>query len=104
MAQAAFYIFPAIMICAAVSDLLTMRIPNWLTGGLVLIFPLIALLAGLELSALLGHLAAGLLLLAVGVAMFVPGWMGGGDAKLLAGIGLWFGLSFTLANFLLLMS
>lgn len=102
MAQVAVFIFPAFMAYAAVSDLLTMKIPNWLTGGLVLAFPVIALLAGLEFSALFSHVAAGLILLAVGIAMFAPGWMGGGDAKLLSGVALWLGLSSALVNFLLL--
>src|SRR4051812_32121324 len=102
MAHAVLFIFPALMIYAAISDLMTMKIPNGLTGGLVLIFPLFALYLGLDGWALLNHVAAGLLLLAVGLAMFAPGWMGGGDAKLLAVIALWFGLSPTLLEFLLL--
>ncbi|PVE25719.1 peptidase [Microvirga sp. KLBC 81] len=90
------------MAFAAASDLLTMKIPNWLTGGLVLAFPLVALLTGLDLSTLLYHVLAGVILLAAGMAMFAPGWMGGGDAKLLAGVALWFGLSSALVNFLLI--
>ena len=31
-------------------------------------------------------------MLAVGVALFVPGWIGGGDAKLAAATALWLGL------------
>jgi len=37
------------------------------------------------------HVAAGVLMLALGVLLFMPGWFGGGDAKLLAAIGLWIG-------------
>ncbi len=102
MAHAALLFFPAFMAYAAASDLLTMKIPNWLTGGLALAFPLVAFLIGLDAPTVLNHLAAGLILLIAGVAMFAPGWMGGGDAKLLAGVALWFGLSSTLVNFLLL--
>jgi prepilin peptidase CpaA len=104
MAQVALLVFPALMAYAAVSDLLTMKIPNWLTGCLVLAFLLIALGAGLDISALLNHAAAGLLLLLAGMAMFAARWMGGGDAKLLAGVALWFGISTTLVDFLLLAS
>lgn len=47
------------------------------------------------------HLAAGLLMLVVGIGMFAMGWVGGGDAKLLAAGALWLGLPH-LAPFLLL--
>ncbi|MBM1172009.1 A24 family peptidase [Microvirga arabica] len=102
MAHLMSYIFPALMAYAALSDLLTMKIPNWLTGGLAVVFPVIALLVGMDISALINHILAGIVLLAAGVAMFVPGWMGAGDAKLLAGIGLWFGWGTALIDFLLL--
>lgn len=102
MANVTFLIFPALMAYAAVSDLLTMKIPNWLTGGLVILFPIMAFLVGMEISVLIYHLLAGLVLLAAGIAMFAPGWMGGGDAKLLAGIALWFGWGAALIDFLLL--
>src|SRR5882762_9426804 len=39
----------------------------------------------------LDHVAAGLLMLLLGVLLFIPGWFGGGDAKLMAAIGLWIG-------------
>lgn len=37
------------------------------------------------------HLLVGAVALAVGVAMFAAGWVGGGDAKLLAACSLWLG-------------
>jgi prepilin peptidase CpaA len=40
---------------------------------------------------LLSHLAAGSLLLIVGILLFSLGWVGGGDAKLLAAAALWLG-------------
>ena len=36
-------------------------------------------------------MAAGLAVLAFGVLLFIPGWFGGGDAKLMAAIALWIG-------------
>ena len=30
-------------------------------------------------------------MLVLGVLLFIPGWFGGGDAKLMAAIGLWIG-------------
>jgi len=44
------------------------------------------------LSDLLNHLGAGAIMLLLGVLLFIPGWLGGGDAKLMAAIGLWIGL------------
>lgn len=41
---------------------------------------------------LLSCLAAGLVVLLISFAMFVRGWIGGGDAKLLAAEALWLGL------------
>jgi prepilin peptidase CpaA len=37
------------------------------------------------------HAAAGLLVLIIGILMFIPGWVGGGDAKLAAAVALWLG-------------
>jgi prepilin peptidase CpaA len=39
----------------------------------------------------LSHLSAGLIMLLVGFAMFSRGWIGGGDAKLMAAAALWLG-------------
>jgi prepilin peptidase CpaA len=58
---------------------------------LVLAFFPLAVLAGLGVWTILDHVAAGVLMLALGVLLFMPGWFGGGDAKLLAAIGLWIG-------------
>jgi prepilin peptidase CpaA len=84
-------IFPCAVVFAAVMDLLTFIIPNRLTLGLVLVFPAAALLAGLPGEAILLHAAAGLAMLAVGFVLFLPGWIGGGDAKLFGATALWLG-------------
>lgn len=49
------------------------------------------------------HAAAGALTLFVTFGMFARGWMGGGDAKLAAGIALWLGLEH-LADFVVVAS
>ena len=90
--HALLLVFPFAMAFAAVSDLLTMTIPNRLSIGLCIAFLLIAPAAGLSLQDALSHIGVGLAMLAVGFGMFAAGWIGGGDAKLLAATALWLGL------------
>ncbi len=84
-------VLPGAVAFAAAMDLLTMRIPNRISALMVLAFFPLALLGGLGASEMLNHVAAGLLMLVLGVLLFIPGWFGGGDAKLMAAIGLWIG-------------
>jgi prepilin peptidase CpaA len=85
-------VLPGAVALAAALDLFTMKIPNRLSAVMVLAFVPLALLAGLGPWELLDHVGAGLIGLALGVLLFIPGWFGGGDAKLLAAIALWVGL------------
>jgi prepilin peptidase CpaA len=87
------FILPALMILAAVSDCASLRIPNWLTGLTALAFFPMALVTGMPLTALGWHIAAGTMLFFAGYALFAAGLFGGGDAKLMAAAGLWFGTS-----------
>lgn len=82
----------ALCISATVLDVRTRRIPNWLTGTAFLAGLAVHLAtrgaAGLGDAALGGLVAGGLML---------PGWLlrwkGGGDVKLVAAVGAWFGLN-----------
>lgn len=85
-------IFPAAMALAAAMDLLTMTIPNRISLALVASFLIVVPFTGLPIDVIATHVAAGLVMLAAGVAMFALGWVGGGDAKLLAAGALWLGL------------
>lgn len=98
-----FLTFPAAMAFAAAMDLLTMTIPNRISVGLIIAFVVAALVAPLGWPEIASHVGAGLLMLAVGIAMFALGWLGGGDAKLLAAAALWFGFG-GLIQYLVLVS
>lgn len=84
-------LFPGLMAFAASSDLLTMTISNRISLALTAGFLALALICGLPLQGILWHLVAGLLVLAVGFALFTRGLVGGGDAKLAAATALWLG-------------
>ena len=84
-------VLPGAVAFAGAMDLLTMKIPNRISALMVLAFFPLALLAGLGGWDILHHVAAGLALLVLGVLLFIPGWFGGGDAKLMAAIALWIG-------------
>lgn len=90
-------IFPAAMAFAASMDLLTMTIPNRVSVGLVAAFLLAAPFTSLGWAGFAGHLGAGFLMLVIGIFMFSLGWLGGGDAKLLAAAALWMGFENLLA-------
>ena len=84
-------LFPALMAFAASSDLLTMTISNRLSLALAGGFCLLAIVTGMSLAAIGLHLAAGALVLLAAFGFFSQGWIGGGDAKLVAATALWFG-------------
>ncbi|WP_417498221.1 A24 family peptidase [Maricaulis sp.] len=81
----------ALLAYAAFSDATRFTIPNWLSLAIVVLFPVGALLAGFGWAEAGNHLLAGLLALVFGMALFAPGWVGGGDAKLFAATAFWFG-------------
>jgi prepilin peptidase CpaA len=87
----ALLIFPLLMAFAASSDLLTMRISNALVLVLALAFFALAAFVGLPLPQIGMHVASAALVLVFAFAFFAFGWIGGGDAKLLAATTLWLG-------------
>lgn len=84
-------LFPALMAFAAASDLFTMTISNRISLALVAGFLVLAPLSGMGLHDFLMHLGAGATVLVVAFGCFAMGWIGGGDAKVAAGVALWFG-------------
>ena len=86
-------VFPALVIGAAVKDVTSFTIPNWISLALAAAFLPVALVAGVALGDLGMHLLVGFSALVAGMVMFALRWIGGGDAKLFAASGLWLGLS-----------
>jgi prepilin peptidase CpaA len=84
-------LLPILAILAALEDLTSYTIPNWISLALSAAFALAALAVSLPMPALGAHVAAGFVALVAGMVMFALGWVGGGDAKLLAACCLWFG-------------
>ncbi len=89
------------MAFAGAMDLFTMTIPNRISIILVIAFGVAAAMMGIGWPALASHIGAGLMMLVIGIGMFSLGWLGGGDAKLLAATALWIGFEHLLAYVLL---
>jgi prepilin peptidase CpaA len=79
------------LIMAAVYDVATLTIPNWLSLALLGMFPAAGILAGFGPADWAWHLAAGAAALCAGIAVFAFGFAGGGDAKLFAAGALYMG-------------
>lgn len=79
------------MVAAAVTDILSYRIPN---GLVIALFALFAVAAALSWSQVpwLNHLAAAAIVFCVGVLLYAIRQMGAGDVKLLTVAALWSGL------------
>ena len=82
---------PATLVAAAGWDLASFTIPNFLTLAVTAIFAIFALSLGFSAGMVGLHVMAGLIALCVGFTLFAVGYIGGGDAKLYAGVALWLG-------------
>jgi prepilin peptidase CpaA len=91
--QAATVLFVGLLIVAAVTDIVWLRIPNWISAGVALLFLAAAMAEPRNLAWWGSHLGAGCIVLLVGICVFAWGKIGGGDVKLLTGVALWFGLA-----------
>jgi prepilin peptidase CpaA len=86
-------LLPALAIVAGLKDLTSMKIPNWISGLLILGFFPTALLLGLAPMTIAIHVGVAVAALLAGMVMFALRWLGGGDVKLMASACLWLGLS-----------
>lgn len=78
----------ALMLVAAVTDIRSYRIPNWISVALVALFAVRAAVAPVSL---IGSLTIGAIILAAGFVLFATRLFGAGDAKLMAALSLWIG-------------
>ena len=78
----------ALLIAAACQDISQRRISNWFCLGVMVAAAVAAIVIGPTL-ALWQNAALGALLLAIGLPLFAAGWLGGGDVKLFAALGIW---------------
>lgn len=86
-------ILPALVIVAGLWDLTSMKIPNWISGLLILGFFPAALVLGLQPATIGAHVGIAVAALLVGMGLFALNFLGGGDVKLVAAACLWLGLS-----------
>jgi prepilin peptidase CpaA len=84
-------IFPLAMSFAASMDLFTLTIPNRISVMLIASFAVIVIAVSPSWAVLSRHLIIAGVVLAVAISMWALGWLGGGDAKLLAASSLWIG-------------
>jgi prepilin peptidase CpaA len=93
LAPALAAVLPLIAIAAAVHDVATYRIPNWMSAVLLAAFVPAALAAGLEPRLIAIDALVGLAALLVGMGLFAGNLLGGGDAKIMAAIAPFMGLA-----------
>lgn len=84
------FLFIVLVVWAAVTDVSSLKIPNWIPIALILVFA-IYLFAGRNSIPVLQHVAVAVGTLAFGFAIFAGGYMGAGDVKLMTAVSLWAG-------------
>jgi prepilin peptidase CpaA len=85
-----FFLFFALILFAALSDASSFRIPNIVSLGLVVLFPVHVLISPSHVD-WVGGVAVAAGAFTVGFILFSRGWVGGGDVKLLSATLLWAG-------------
>lgn len=84
-------VFAAPLLMAAYTDFWSMKIPNLVSLAMAAGFFLTLPLTWQGFPAFGEHMMMGTIFFLAGFGMFAFGWLGGGDAKLMAAISLWFG-------------
>lgn len=91
IAIAATFTFCGFLIVAMIGDIRKFRITNRLNYSFAACFFVFAILLGMEWKLILGHLAIGAIAFGVLFALFMFGFIGGGDVKLVGATALWLG-------------
>lgn len=86
-------ILPLIAVAAAVHDVATYRIPNWMSAVLLAVFIPAAVATGMEPRLIAIDALVGLAVLLVGMCLMAGNLLGGGDAKIMAAIAPYVGLT-----------
>jgi prepilin peptidase CpaA len=93
--------FGILLVAGAAIDFFQQRIPNWIVLALVALFVVQAARHLHDIS-WINQLGAAVLLLLAGLGFFALGQLGAGDAKLMAAVALWTGLSAILPSLFLI--
>lgn len=86
-------LFLALCLFAALHDVNSLTIPNWLNLALAALFIPAAVFSGLPIEILIGHVLAGLAAFVIAFGLFAFRVFGGGDAKMIPAVMLWVGPS-----------
>jgi prepilin peptidase CpaA len=84
-----------LLLIAAATDVTQLRIPNWISVAILVLFLVFAAISGLPPNEVLSHVFAAFAVLAGGIILFSWGKLGGGDVKILSAVSLcvgWEGL------------
>ena len=85
--------FPMLMILPMATDLLTMKIPNWISLALIVGNLALSLAMGLPAHDIALNFSCGAAVFVLTAILFSLGWIGGGDAKLATATAVWVGWS-----------
>jgi len=96
-------IIMSIALLSSISDFRALRIPNWHSLSIVILFIPAYFLSPESFSPLWQHISAMAAMFIISYIMFILRMMGGGDSKLATALGLWVGLN-GLAGFVFYMS
>lgn len=84
--------YAGLFVASAVTDILHLRIPNWIVAALLAVF-VVACVVAPPKSLLLGHIAPATVVFALTAVLFALNKLGGGDVKLLTVAVLWTGMT-----------
>lgn len=89
--QIAILGFALLMLIAAWTDVQRYTIPNWIVLAMLGLWVVASPFLGLGWGEAGLSVLTFIVVLALGMALWAPGWLGGGDVKLIAAGALWFG-------------